>query len=347
MQRLPCESHLDWGDGMKQYHVELRAIDPDGTSADIMPLCRQVSWSGDYRSVARTLKASPLVSSAAQLPRAPIAMGGSVQLKIDGTVMHDGWTMDRTRDSLSHFAELTVYDRGLYLKRNSTYLRVEGQTPESVTRSLCGAYGIEVGSLVATRIPITRNFFGVNLYQIIMTMYSLAADQTGEKYRIRFRGAVLEVVRMEQSTESILLRPGSNLLSSTIRENAANMTNSVAIYDDNCVRVSTQKDMETISLFGLMEAAVKASAYEDPVAHAKKVLRESGLQTTISLQAIGNPKLITGNTVVVHEPVTDTYGLFWITSDTHTWNRGIYQTKVSLSLEALMDRQSAGSVPTE
>ena len=51
--------------------------------------------------------------------------------------------------------------------------------------------------------------------------------------------------------------------------------------------------------------------------------------------------------MAVEEPITGTYGLFWIISDTHTWKRNVYQTKITVSLEALMDSQTAGSLPTE
>ena len=77
------------------------------------------------------------------------------------------------------------------------------------------------------------------------------------------------------------------------------------------------------------------------------MLAENGLQTDITVQALGNLKLITGNTVALQEPVTGVYGKFWIISDTHTWQRGLYQTKLTLSLEALMDEQEAGSLPNE
>ena len=152
---------------------------------------------------------------------------------------------------------------------------------------------------------------------------------------------------MAQSAETILLRPGCNLLSCVTKESASGMTNSVAIYDDQCTLVKKEEDAEAAALYGLMQAAIKASSYEDPVAHAKKLLQENGLKTTITVNALGNPKLITGNTVALEEPVTGTYGLFWIISDTHTWKRNVHQTKLSLSLEALMDKQTAGSLPTE
>ncbi len=103
-------------------------------------------------------------------------------------VSRSAYLNQRTRDSLGTTIDVTAYGRGLYLTRNSAFLRAEGQTAEEVTAALCGQFGIPVGALAATGVPVTRNFLGVTLYKIIMTMYTLAADQTGKKYRIRFRG---------------------------------------------------------------------------------------------------------------------------------------------------------------
>ena len=333
---------------MSQPYVKIRTTDPDGTTANITQLCRSITWSGDYRNAARTLSFSPVVSHLDKnLPKAPTELGGSARFWHGSDLLMDAFSLERTRDSLGSTIDVTAYDRGLYLTRNSTYLRASNQTAESVTAALCVQFGIETGDLAVTGAPITRNFLGVNLYKIIMTMYTLAADQTGKKYRIRFRGPKLEVVEMAQSEESILLRPGSNLLSCVTKENASRMTNSVAIYDDEFNLLQTQRDDAAVRLYGLMQTAIKSSAYDDPVGHAKQLLAENGIQTTITLNALGNLKLITGNTVAVEEPVTGTYGLFWIISDTHTWKRNVYQTKITVSLEALMDAQTAGSMPTE
>lgn len=333
---------------MEQTYVKIRATDPDGTTANITEACRSITWSGDWRNAARTLSYSPVVCrDDIHLPRAPTELGGSVQFWREADLLMDAYALERTRDSLGKTIDVTAYDRGLYLTRNSAFLRVDGQTPEGVTASLCGQFGISVGTLAATGVLLTRNFLGVPLYKIIMTLYTLASDQTGKKYRIRFRGAKLEVVEMAQSAESILLRPGSNLLSCVTKESASAMTNSVAIYDDQYNLVSTQQDDSAVALYGLMQAAIRSGAYDDPVGHAKQVLAENGLKTTITVNAIGNLKLITGNTTVVEEPVTGTCGLFWIISDSHTWTRNLYQTKLTLSLEALMDSQTAGSLPTK
>lgn len=331
---------------MAQDYVKIRATDPDGTTANITQLCRSITWSGDCRSAARTLRYSPVVSADdIHLPRAPTELGGSVQFWKDGGLLMDAYALERTRDSLGSAIDVTAYDRGLYLTRNSDFLRVEEQTAEAVTASVCGKFGIPVGELAATGVPLTRNFLGVALYKIIMTMYSLAADQTGKEYRIRFRGARLEVVEMKRSAETVLLKPGGKLLSCVAKESASAMTNSVAIYDDQYNLKSVQEDGGAVKLYGLMQAAIRSGAYDDPEGHAKQILKENGLKTTITVNALGDLRLITGNTAAVEEPVTGTCGLFWIISDAHTWRRGLYQTRLTLSLEALMDRQTAGSLP--
>ncbi len=333
---------------MGQDYVKLRATDPDGSTANITQLCRSITWGGDYRNAARTLGYAPVVSpDDVHLPRAPTALGGSVQFWHGSDLLMDAYALERTRDSLGNTIDVTAYDRGLYLTRNSAFLRVEGQTAEAATAALCAQFGIQAGALAATGVPLTRNFLGVPLYKIIMTLYTLAADQTGKQYRIRFRGGQLEVVGVGVSAETVLLKPGCNLLGCVTKESASAMTNSVAIYDDQYNLISTQQDDGAAALYGLMQAAIRSGAYDDPEGRAKQILAENGLKTTITVTALGNLKLITGNTAAVEEPVTGTYGLFWIISDSHTWRRGIHQTKLTLSLESLMDRQTAGSLPTK
>ena len=291
---------------MGQEYVKIRATNPDGATANITELCRSITWSGDWRNAARMLSYSPVANQDdPRLPRAPTELGGSARFWHGSELLMDAYALERTRDSLGNTIDVTAYDKGLYLTRNSAFLRVEGQTPEGVTASLCGQYGIEAGTLTQTGVALTRNFLGVPLYKIIMTLYTL--------------------------------------LSCVSKESASAMTNSVAIYDDQYKLVSTQEDGEAVKLYGLMRAAIRAGAYDDPAGHAKKLLKENGLKTTITVNALGDLRLITGNTAVVREPVTGTEGLFWILSDTHTWQRGVYRTKLTLSLEAVMDRQTAGS----
>lgn len=329
---------------MEQDYIELRITTPDGETTDAAMACRSISWSGNWRSAARTLSFSPVVcEDDIHLPKIPTQLGSAVQFRLGGSLLMDAYALDRTRDSLGHTVDVTAYDRGLYLTRNSETMRVSGQTAENVTAALCRKFGIQTGPLAVTGVGLTRNFVGVPLYKIIMTLYSLAADRTGKKYLVRVRERALEVVEMAQSAESVVLTPGSNLLSLVTRESASSMTNSVAIYGDDYNLLKVQQDQTAVTLYGLMQSAIRASSYNDPEGHARQVIAENGLQTSVVATVIGNTRLITGNTVYLDEPVTGARGLFWVQGDNHIWSRGRYQTKLTLSLEAVMDRQTAGT----
>lgn len=299
------------------------------------------TWSGSYKDCARQLSFSVL-------PEALAELGGMARLYKDADILFSGHIVSRSRDSLGQTVDCSALDNGLYLKRNNTYMAVRKQTPEAVTAQLCGEFGVPCGELAATGVLLSRNFLGVSLYQIIQTMYTLAAEQTGKQYQIRFRSNHLQVVEKAVGPESIRLVPGSNLLSCRSAESIEKMVNRVAVYDDKFQKTAEYDSPENyIALYGLMQQAIKASDKESPEASAKDILEQNGISTTITAQCLGNVKLITGNAVAVHEPITGTDGLFWITADSHTVRRGIYQVKVTLDFRNLMDKQTAGSLPKE
>lgn len=322
--------------------LKIRTWSLDGSKTEhVTEKVQAKTWSGSYKDCARQLSFSVL-------PEALMETGGMARLYKDADILFSGHIVSRGRDSLGHTVDCTALDNGLYLKKNSTYIAVRNQTAEAVTAQLCGEFGIPCGDLAATGVPLSRNFLGSSLYQIIQTMYTLAAEQTGKQYQIRFRSNHLQVVEKAIGPESIRLVPGSNLISCRSAESIENMVNRVAVYDDAFRKVADYDSPENyIALYGLMQKAIKASDKESPEATAKDILEQNGISTTITAQCVGNTKLLCGNAVAVHEPITGVDGLFWITADSHTVKRGIYQTKVTLDFRNLMDKQTAGSIPKE
>lgn len=323
--------------------LKIRTWSLDGAKTEhVTEKVQAKTWSGSYKDCARQLSFSVL-------PEALAELGGMARLYKDADILFSGHIVSRSRDSLGKTVDCSALDNGLYLKRNSTYMAVRKQTPEAVTAQLCGEFGVPCGELAATGVPLSRNFLGVSLYQIIQTMYSLAAEQTGKQYQIRFRSNHLTVVEKALGPESIRLVPGSNLLSCRSAESIERMVNRVAVYDDDKFKKVAQYDSPEnyVALYGLMQKAIRASEKENPETAARDILEQNGISTTITAQCLGNVKLITGNAVAVHEPVTGVDGLFWITADSHTVRRGVYQTKVTLDFRNLMDGQAAGSLPKE
>ncbi|WP_369284014.1 hypothetical protein [Oscillibacter sp. GMB15532] len=320
--------------------LKIRTWSLDGKKTEhITPFVQSKAWSGSYTDCARQLSFSVT-------PEALCELGGLTRLYHEVDILFSGRIVSRQRDSFGQTVDCTAFDNGRFLKRNSTYLAVRNQTPEAVTRQLCREFGILTGSIAATGISLSRNFLGVSLYQIIQTMYTLASEDNGKKYQIRFLSNQLQVVEKTIGADSLRLVPGSNLLSCTSADSIEKLVTRVGVYDDNN-KLTAHFDSPNnyVALYGLMQQAIQATDSEKPETTAKRILEDNGIETTITAQCIGSPKLITGNAVVVEEPVTGTYGQFWITADSHSFSEGVYRTKVSLDFRNLMDKQTAGSVP--
>jgi hypothetical protein len=242
---------------------------------------------------------------------------------------------------------ITCYDRGIYLKRNEASYKFTGLTPEAITKKICSDFGIEIGSVVTTGVSITRNFIGVNLYNIIQTAYTLASEDTGKHYMIRFIGSKLYVVEKVPDSDTLIIEGGVNLMSASTTESINNMINQVAIYNSDDIQIGTQNDSDYIKLYGLMQSYLKQADGEDVTMKAKKLLSDNGISQKITVNNLGNIANITGGTVVVREPYTGVYGLFFIDADIHTWKLGQYYNKLTLNFKNIMDEQEAGSLPNK
>jgi hypothetical protein len=250
----------------------------------------------------------------------------------------------RQKDTESSVINITCYDRGIYLKRNESAYKFSNIAPEAIAKRICTDFGIVAGNIAETGIKINRNFIGVNLYNIIQTAYSLASVTTGKKYLTRFDGSKLCVIEKKITDETLIIEGGSNLMSASTTESITDMINQVAIYNSDDVLVGTQRDSEAIKLFGLLQNYLKQPDKEDVTAKAKKIISDNGISQKITVQNLGNIANVTGGTVVVKEPYTGLYGLFYIDNDIHTWKNGQYYNKLVIDFKNIMDEQEAGEL---
>lgn len=314
-----------------------------GKSYDLTELVQSITWAGSISQVARTLDFSLLSArNDPRQPKAPVSIGDNVQLLVDGELRFDGFIFFDGGDSGADMVDVGCWDRGIYLKNNDGAYKFAGQTPEAITERLCRDFGIAVGNLAQTGITIRRNFPGVSLFKIIWTAYTLAARRTGERYQLRFRGDKLDVIAKKERPATLVLAPGSNLLSATASESAENLVSQVGIYDDSGRLLRVRRNEEAAALCGVMQRYLRTAKDKDADAQAAEILEDNGIQRKTTVAALGDPGLIAGESVIVREPVTGLWGRYWIDADTHTWKGGLYRTKLTLNLRNLMDEVEAG-----
>ena len=206
----------------------------------------------------------------------------------------------------------------------------------------CAKTGIPVAELAETGVRVNRKF-NDPVDKVVRTAYSMAAERTGERYSIRMTPAGLSVTVRQQSESSLELRPRSNLMYATTTESIVDMVNSVGIYDQQGQRVTTVADNAAIELYGTMERHVQQTESNDAYAQAEALLADNGFSQNVTVEVLGDTRLITGETVVVREEHTGLQGLFWIDADVHTWQRDQYTCKLTLNCRNVMTQASAGS----
>ncbi|MDF2844794.1 MAG: hypothetical protein K0R00_3220 [Herbinix sp.] len=327
--------------------IKLLITNSKGTF-DITQLIDTITWSGHYLQCARTLDFG-LISTYTDksIPTIDCELGNAVTFLQDERVLFTGYVFERQKDTGSSTIDINCYDRGIYLKKNQANYKFTNITPEAITKKVCSDFGIEVGSIISTGTSVTRNFIGVNLYSIIQTAYTLASEKTGKHYMIRFHGSKLNVIEKTKTEETLIIEGGNNLMSASTSESISDMINQVAIYNKDDTLVKILKNDEAIKLYGLMQGYIKQPEKEDVTDNAKKILADNGVKQTITINNLGNIANVTGGTVVVREPYTGLYGLFYIDADVHTWKLGQYYNKLTLNFKNIMDEQEAGSLPNK
>lgn len=324
--------------------VQLALIQSGGKPRDVSGLYQSVTWSGDKRAISRSLHvllATP--KDGEELPR--VVIGDGLVLALDGKTAFSGQVYQRGQQSEDYMADITAFDGGYRLGRNDGTYRFTGASPEAITRTACADHDFAVASLPTTGAHLRRIFAGVPLAKIIQTAWTLAEEQTGKRYAICWTPDGLVVRERGVSPQSPVLRPRSNLMDASVREDATGCVTGVAIYDQHgslLRRISGDGEAET--LLGVMERHVRQTKNGGAAADAtaKRLLEEGRIQQRVSVNVLGDPALITGQTVVVREEQTGLSGVFWIEADRHTWKNGQYFTALDLNCRNVSQRVEAG-----
>lgn len=315
-----------------------------GKATDVTQYVTTVTWSGDYQSCARTLSFGILSSPTDRtIEKVRCDLMDAVAFDHNGRIF-DGYIFRREKSTNESEITITCFDKGFYLRKITASYKFTRTTPETITRRVCADYGIQVDSIARTGFTLSRNFLGKNLYDIIQSAYTLASKSTGRKYQIRFEGGKLSVQEKGVNSSTIIIEGGVNLMDSAISESAENVVTRVKIYSKDDKFVRNVDNAPAMKLYGLMQEYVKQSEDDNGQARAKEILNAGTLEQKITVNGIGDTRCTTGNAVVVQEPYTGIYGLFYIDSDTHTWKNGQYYIKLVLNFRNLMDEKDAGAI---
>ena len=320
--------------------IKLICQKTSGEKLDITNLLINITWSGDYKSCARKLEFS-LVSSSydINIPKVDIPLMSVISFYEDDNELFRGFVYEREKSSDNAMSFL-CYDYCAKLNDIKVSKNIKNQTASTIYNNFLTEYGLNKGDIIQANTGVTKVFLGVTAYDMIMTAYTEEAKNTGKKYMLYSRGnkfyaSEKGIVKLKLSFEE-----GKNILSSSFKESVSNMVNKVLIVDENGNKVSEVKNDDWLKTYGLFQDVYKQQEGKDSNAEAKAMLKD--IEQTCSLTGFGDTTCITGYGVQVKDNHTGLVGLFYIDSDTHTWEGGNYTIDLELNFKNIMNEVSVG-----
>ena len=311
-----------------------------GEKIDITNLLINVTWSGDYKSCARKLEFS-LISSPMDknIPNIDIPLMSMILFYEDNTELFRGFVYEREKSSDNSMSFL-CYDYCAKLNDIKVSYNIKSETASSIYNKFLTEHGLNKGDIAQANTKIKKVFLGTTAYDMIMTAYTEEAKVTGKKYMLYTKGDKFCSSEKGNIKLNLSFEEGKNILSSNFKESVSNMVNKVLIVDDNGNKVSEVKNDEWLKTYGLFQEVYKKEENKDSNAEAKAML--NGVEQSCSLSGFGDTTCITGCGVQVKDTHTGLVGLFYIDSDSHTWEGGNYTIDLELNFKNIMNEVSAG-----
>lgn len=310
-------------------------------SRDITELANNIVWSGEYTQAARTLDFSMVVSPYDNnLPRVNIDIGDMVLYYVDNKEIFRGYIFTKEKSYSGNTSQFTAYDIAIYTLKNEGAYNFKNITAESAARRIMNEFGIPIGDIADTNININKKFIAVNLYNIIMSCYTIASQNSGIKYMIQSKQGKLNIIPKGDIVLSISFENGRNLLNTTYSESIEKMVNNVMIVNKDGEKIKDISDKELINKYGSFQKVITQSDDKDATKKAEDMI--NGVDSKIRISGLGDVSCITGMGVKVYDSYTGVKGLFYIDSDKHTWSNGEYTVDLVLNFKNLMDESERG-----
>ena len=309
-------------------------------TTDITEAVSSVSCGGSTSQAARTAEIAvinaPNDKNVTDL-KLKIAAGDTIKLYENNTTLFIGEVITKETTSETGTVTYSCTDLLNHLLKSTGVYNFSNTTAERITKKVCADFEIDTGTVVETKATIKKMIIdGSSIYDIIMMAYTKAARQTGKKYICRMEGTKLTVKVKGTIVKNFVLADEYNITNTKYEETIDSMVNVVKIYDENKKQVGEVKNGNWIDKYGIYQQIYTKEKGINAETAAKNML--SGVEKKVTLDGInGDLSCIAGNGVEVYDKATGLNGVFWIDSDTHTWENGTHIMSLELNFKNIMD----------
>ena len=300
---------------------------------DITNIITHISWSGDIKACGRKLEFKAL-------NKMDIPISSCIMLYEDNKLLFKGFIFERSRESTNETIDYLSFDTAEKMNKIKVSYNFKGKNANEIANTVLRNIGFNVGQIAKANVPINKVFIGNSIYDIIMSAYTEQSKADGKKYMTVCIGDKIHVVEKGISKLNVTFEESKNILNSSFKESISNMVNRVIIVDDSGIKTSEVKDESMLKMHGLFQEVYKIEEGKDANIEAKKLLH--GIDKTCSLEGFGDTSCVSGYGVQIKDSSTGLVGLFYIDSDTHTWEGGKYTISLELNFYNIMHEVNAG-----
>jgi len=303
---------------------------------DISQLVSSLTWSGDIGQAARKVEFS--YAQGDNIQKVNIALGNQIKVLVDDKEIFRGYVFYKEVDTENDTVRITAYDGLIYLLKNKATYNFKNVTASDIVKKIARDFGIQVGSLASASLRQKLIVEGETLYDIIMKTYTNESKHTGKKYMPLFKEGKLNIIEKGKTVVSYVLSSSESISNVTYSESLENMVNRVKIYDENGKYIGKVENSEWIKAYGILQDVYTKEKDKNAYTVAKNMLK--GIEKTLNIRALGNVDCITGMAVKVKDKATGLTGIFYIDSDTHTFENGQHMMELTLNFQNIMDEKS-------
>lgn len=311
---------------------------------DITKAVSSVSWSGSVSQAARTAEIAVIHApddKNVKSLKLNIGAGDVIKLYEGNDLLFFGEVQSAKKTGETGTVTYMCYDLLNHLLRSTGAYRFANTTAEAITKKVCADLKIKTGDIANTKATIKKMIIEEDtFYDIIMKAYTKAAKQTGKKYICCMDGNKLSVLEKGVIVKNFVLEAGYNITGAEYEETIENMINVVKIYNEKGAQVGEVKNEKQVKKYGIYQQIYKKEKGVNEKTAAKNMLQ--GIEKRVSLEGLdGDLACIAGNGVEVYDKAAGLSGLFWIDSDTHTWENGVHTMSLELNFKNIMDKKEA------
>ncbi len=306
----------------------------DGRQFDITPLVSDFRWGGDIKEAARYLEVTLIYSNDYYLQRYDVPLGSILILYSDNkelirTVV---FTVNKSTDEK---LSIKGYDHLIYLLKSQATNIFTNMSADKIATKICNDFGIQIGYIAQTGIPLNKVYRDMSLYDQIVSAYTDTSTSNGKKYQVRMIEGRLQVTEKGSQTVKWKIEDEVNLSSASYSESIEDMKNKIVITGEKDKVLAVVQDDELIELYGILQdhrEYTNATAGEVNT-YAKNLLNDNGrVKQEASINCLGIDEVETGVAVELYNDLLGLSGVFYVDSDDHIVQNDIHSMSLRLKL---------------